>query len=37
MSEQAGRDVGTTAAARTYFQRVLPQAPEPLEEGIEPD
>jgi hypothetical protein len=37
MSEQAGRDVGTTAAARTYFQRVLPQAPEPLEEGIDAD
>jgi hypothetical protein len=37
MSERAGRDVGTTAAARSYFQRVLPQAPEPLEEGVEPD
>jgi hypothetical protein len=31
MSEQAGRDVGTTAAARSYFERVLPGAPEPLE------
>jgi hypothetical protein len=31
MSETAGRDVGTTAAARSYFERVLPQAPEPLE------
>ncbi|HEY7263068.1 MAG TPA: DUF4032 domain-containing protein [Trebonia sp.] len=33
VSEQAGRDVGTTAAARSYFKRVLPQAPEPLEAG----
>lgn len=31
MSEQAGRDVGTTAAARSYFERVLPQAPESLD------
>jgi hypothetical protein len=31
MSEQAGRDVGTTAAARSYFMRVLPKAPEALE------
>jgi hypothetical protein len=31
MSEAAGRDVGTTAAARSYFKRVLPRAPEPLE------
>jgi hypothetical protein len=31
MSEQAGRDVGTTAAARSYFERVLPGAPEPLD------
>jgi hypothetical protein len=30
MSERAGRDVGTTAAARSYFERVLPHAPEPL-------
>ena len=30
MSELAGRDVGTAAAARSYFDRVLPQAPEPL-------
>ena len=36
MSERAGRDVGTTAAARSYFQRVLPQAPEPLEKSIDP-
>ncbi len=34
MSEQAGRDVGTTAAARSYFHRVLPQVPETLDEGI---
>jgi hypothetical protein len=32
MSERAGRDVGTTTAARSYFERVLPQAPEPLGE-----
>src|SRR5690242_19988004 len=31
MSERAGRDVGTTAAARSYFDRVLPEAPESLE------
>ena len=31
MSEAAGRDVGTTAAARDYFAKVLPSAPEPLE------
>jgi Domain of unknown function (DUF4032)/Lipopolysaccharide kinase (Kdo/WaaP) family len=31
MSETAGRDVGTIAAARSYFKRVLPNAPEPLE------
>ncbi|HEX2745706.1 MAG TPA: DUF4032 domain-containing protein [Streptosporangiaceae bacterium] len=31
MSEAAGRDVGTTAAARDYFEQVLPTAPEPLE------
>jgi hypothetical protein len=33
MSERARRDVGTTAAARSYFKRVLPQAPAPLDEG----
>ena len=27
LSEQAGRDIGTTAAARSYFEQVLPQAP----------
>ena len=31
MSEAAGRDVGTTAAARDYFEQVLPAVPEPLE------
>jgi hypothetical protein len=31
MSEAAGRDVGTTAAARDYVEQVLPSAPEPLE------
>ena len=30
MSEAAGRDVGTTAAATDYFEHVLPAAPEPL-------
>ena len=30
MSELAGRDVGTTAAATAYFEQVLPAAPEPL-------
>jgi hypothetical protein len=34
MSERAGRDVGTTAAARSYFERVLPHAPEPLDKGM---
>jgi len=28
-SEAAGRDVGTTAAAREYFEHVLPEIPEP--------
>jgi hypothetical protein len=37
MSERAGRDVGTTAAARSYFRRVLPQAPEPLDESTDPE
>ena len=31
MSEAAGRDVGTTAAARSYFKRILPEAPEPMD------
>lgn len=30
MSERAGRDVGTTAAARSYFERMLPRAPKTL-------
>jgi hypothetical protein len=30
MSEAAGRDVGTTAAAKDYVEHVLPKAPEPL-------
>jgi len=29
LSEAAGRDIGTTAAARSYFEKVLPQVPEP--------
>ena len=33
MSEAAGRDVGTTAAAHDYFEQVLPTAPEPMESG----
>jgi uncharacterized protein DUF4032/lipopolysaccharide kinase (Kdo/WaaP) family protein len=33
VSERAGRDVGTTAAARSYFERVLPQVPEALDTG----
>ena len=27
LSEQAGQDVGTTAAARSYFATVLPRTP----------
>ena len=30
LSEAAGRDVGTTAAARDYFSRVLPSVPDDL-------
>jgi hypothetical protein len=30
LSEKAGRDVGTTAAARSYFETVLPQTPKEL-------
>jgi hypothetical protein len=30
LSEQAGRDVGTTAAARSYFDNVLPSVPAQL-------
>ena len=32
LSEAAGRDVGTTAAARDYVRKVLPAVPAPLEE-----
>ena len=34
MSELAGRDVGTTKAARSYFKRVLPKAPQPLDQDV---
>jgi Domain of unknown function (DUF4032)/Lipopolysaccharide kinase (Kdo/WaaP) family len=34
MSERAGRDVGTTAAARSYFRGVLPEAPEALDQDM---
>jgi hypothetical protein len=33
MSEEAGFDVGTTAAARSYFQTVLPEVPELLSDA----
>ncbi len=36
MSEAAGRDVGTTAAARAYIEQVLPEAPQPLETDDSP-
>jgi hypothetical protein len=35
MSEAAGSDVGTAAAARSYFQTVLPDVPELLSDGPE--
>ena len=35
LSEQAGRDVGTTAAATSYFETVLPDAPDPLTTGAD--
>ena len=35
LSEQAGRDVGTTATANSYFRTVLPQVPEPLTAALE--
>jgi hypothetical protein len=35
LSEQAGRDVGTTAAADSYFETVLPNAPDPLTAGTD--
>jgi len=34
MSEDAGRDVGTTAATKDYLRWVLPKAPEPLDETL---
>ena len=34
LSEQAGRDVGTTAAANSYFETVLPNAPDPLAKSL---
>ncbi|MDQ2877146.1 MAG: DUF4032 domain-containing protein [Actinomycetota bacterium] len=33
LSEAAGADVGTTAAARSYFDTVLPAVPQPLAES----
>ena len=35
LSEQAGHDVGTTAAATSYFETVLPTAPDPLTAGTD--
>jgi hypothetical protein len=37
LSEDAGRDVGTTAAARSYFATVLPAVPRPLASAIADD
>ena len=37
MSEAARRDVGTTAAARSYFDTVLPAVPQPITTGAEAD
>jgi hypothetical protein len=36
LSESAGRDVGTTAAASAYFDTVLPKVAEPLAEDVPP-
>ena len=36
MSEAAGKDVGTTAAARSYFEKVLPDVPESGLTGVFP-
>ena len=36
LSEQAERDVGTTAAARSYFDTILPAAPVPLAAVADP-
>jgi Domain of unknown function (DUF4032)/Lipopolysaccharide kinase (Kdo/WaaP) family len=35
LSEEAGRDVGTTAAARSYYDTILPQVPRPLATATE--
>jgi hypothetical protein len=35
LSERTGHDVGTTAAARSYFNTVLPHAPLPLTTAAE--
>jgi hypothetical protein len=37
MSEEAGRDVGTTAAAQSYFDTVLPAVPQPLSTAADGD
>ena len=34
LSEAAGADVGTTAAAQSYFDTVLPAVPEPLADSL---
>jgi hypothetical protein len=34
LSEKAGRDVGTTEAARSYFATVLPAVPEPTAASV---
>jgi hypothetical protein len=36
MSEAAGKDVGTTAAARSYFEKVLPSVPSSGITGVFP-
>ena len=35
LSEQEGRDVGTTAAAKSYFKTVLPTVPDPFAAGAD--
>ena len=37
LSEKAGRDIGTTAAARSYFAEVLPYVPENLTSASAPE
>jgi len=37
LSESAGRDVGTTTAAKSYFETVLPEVPEALTEEVPPE